>query len=471
MVNRQNKTTRPDQVIRDPEMTVERAYIRYATKGNPFQVWMEVVRPGPDGSVPTPDPKETALVFLKHFDVPSQTLSGIGSIIVRKNQTVSELAPIILEKMKWPAGTEFLLYEEIKHTMIDPMKPSKTFLQSEIQDGDIITFQKRWKSSELPQTAMYTDARQYYDYLLNRMNVKFAPLKGEGEEFTLTLSRKMSYEQFAKKVGEHLNVDPTHLRFAPVIASTGKPKQFIRSTVNQTLQQILNGQYGTYGYSMHRPDALYYEILEMSLSEYETKKLLKVTWLPEGISKEVSVEVLVPRTGTVADLRDGLRKKLELNEEAIKKVRLYEAHSGKIYKELSDNFNIAGLNEYVTLYAEPIPEEELNLQPGERVINVYSFDKEPSRSHGIPFKFVVKPDEVFKETKERLSKRTGIKGKMFEKIKFAVVPNIVYATNPRYLEDDDILADVIVDSNDLLGMDHVNKNRNFWNRSESFFIR
>lgn len=256
---------------------------------------------------------------------------------------------------------------------------------------------------------MYTDARQYYDYLLNRMNVKFAPLKGEGEEFTLTLSRKMSYEQFAKKVGEHLNVDPTHLRFAPVIASTGKPKQFIRSTVNQTLQQILNGQYGTYGYSMHRPDALYYEILEMSLSEYETKKLLKVTWLPEGISKEVgdvmpcvvkdcvsqrgkvSVEVLVPRTGTVADLRDGLRKKLELNEEAIKKVRLYEAHSGKIYKELSDNFNIAGLNEYVTLYAEPIPEEELNLQPGERVINVYSFDKEPSRSHGIPFKFVVKP--------------------------------------------------------------------------------
>lgn len=42
---------------------------------------------------------------------------------------------------------------------------------------------------------------------------------------------------------------------------------------------------------------------------------------------------------------------------------------------------------------------------------------------------------MFKETKERLSKRTGIKGKMFEKIKFAVVPNIVYATNPRYLED------------------------------------
>lgn len=59
-------------------------------------------------------------------------------------------------------------------------------------------------------------------------------------------------------------------------------------------------------------------------------------------------------------------------------------------------------------------------------------------------------------------------------------------SNPRYLEDgkfvpigvlarltflDDILSDIVSDSDDLLGLDHVNKSRNFWNRSESFFIR
>lgn len=100
--------------------------------------------------------------------------------------------------------------------------------------------------------------------------------------------------------------------------------------------------------------------------------------------------------------------------------------------------------------------------------------------------------EVFRETKERLSKRTGIKGKQFEKIKFAVVPRTSYSSSPRYLEDgkllqcradltiwiltagfflDDILSDVVGQSDDLLGLDHVNKNRSFWNRSESFFIR
>lgn len=121
------------------------------------------------------------------------------------------------------------------------------------------------------------------------MKVKFAPLKGQGDEFTLTLSRKMTYEQFSKKVGEHLGVDPSHLRFSPVLATNGKPKQPIKRNINQTLFQILNGQYGSYGYSMHLPDALYYEILDTSLSEYETKKTLKVTWLPEGINKEVCI--------------------------------------------------------------------------------------------------------------------------------------------------------------------------------------
>jgi ubiquitin carboxyl-terminal hydrolase 7 len=123
------------------------------------------------------------------------------------------------------------------------------------------------------------------------MDVTFAPIKAnEGDEFTLTLSRKMTYDQFSKKVAEHLKVEPTHLRFAPVMASTGKAKPFFKRSINQNLSQILNGQYGAYGYTMHRADALYYEILDMALSDYESKKLLKVTWLPDGVTKEVCLE-------------------------------------------------------------------------------------------------------------------------------------------------------------------------------------
>jgi len=193
------------------------------------------------------------------------------------------------------------------------MKPKQTFNQSEIQDGDIICFQRPahepeyvtlfevwtltlcWNTDNgsLPSTVIYTDARQYYDYLLNRITIKFAPLKTDtdAQPFNLVLSRKMSYEQFSTKVGEDLKVDPTHLRFAPVVMNSGQPKSFIKRTVTHTLQQILTSQYSGYGYSVHRPDALYYEILDTSLSEYETKKIIKVNWLPEGITKEVCLEI------------------------------------------------------------------------------------------------------------------------------------------------------------------------------------
>lgn len=100
----------------------------------------------------------------------------------------------------------------------------------------------------------------------------------------------------------------------------------------------------------------------------------------------------------------------------------------------------------------------------------------------------VKQGEIFKETKERLSKRTGIKGKPFEKIKFAVVPRASFSS-PKYIEDgkslafvpsakvcvlttlvDDILSDV-AGPDDYLGLDHASKSRGFWGKSDSFFIR
>lgn len=40
---------------------------------------------------------------------------------------------------------------------------------------------------------------------------------------------------------------------------------------------------------MQKSDALFYEVLEMSLREMEQRRPQKVVWLPEGINKEVSL--------------------------------------------------------------------------------------------------------------------------------------------------------------------------------------
>ena len=68
-------------------------------------------------------------------------------------------------------------------------------------------------------------------------------------------------------------------------------------------------------------------------------------------------------------------------------MRVFEIHSGKVHKELLEDFNVVGVNEFTQLYAEKTPEEELNTTEDDRCIYCYHFDKEPNKPHGVPFKF------------------------------------------------------------------------------------
>jgi len=182
------------------------------------------------------------------------------------------------------------------------------------------------------------------------------------------------------------------------------------------------------------------------------------------------VEVLVPKTGSVGDLVDGLQKKLKLSDEDLQSLRLIEAHQSKVYRELKTDMSLSTINEFVTIYAEKIPEEERQANPDtDRAVYAFHFDKEPVRVHDVPFKFIVKEGEVFADTKERLSKRTGIKGKQLEKVKFAIVSRSNFL-KPEYLSDDDILSERLVSGEDQLGLDHMNKNRNII-RNDAMMIR
>ena len=480
MVGRQNKTNRPDQPIRETDITMDETMSKYASKGKPFILWAEIAQRSEDNKVEWPDlvpaqgGNSPILVFLKYFDVKAQTLTGVGHIYVRKHDKVQEMGPQTSKLMGWDTTTQLLLFEEIKFSMIEAMKPKQSFQQSEIQDGDIICFQQSIPEVET-STVPYTDARQYYDYLLNRVAVSFHPRPGqEGEILNLSLSKKMTYDQFSATVGEQLKADPTHIRYATVNITTGKPKAWVKRNLNQNLQQILQSQYSSYGgYMTHRSDALYYEVLETSLADYETKKIMKVSYITDGINKEELLEVLVPKNGIISDLVAGIARKLNLDEPTTRLIRIFEVHAGKIHKELMEDFNVAGVNEFTHICAEKIPEEELNAAEDDRVIYCYHFDKEPSKPHGIPFKFVLKPGEKAVDMKERISKRTGIKGKLLQNIKFAIVPKGVYA-KARYLDDADVVTDVLgpdVAGDEMLGLDHVNKNRGLWGRAEGMQIR
>lgn len=470
MVNRQNKTTRPDQPIIDPSLTIEEAQMKLGvSKQVDLRVWAEVAEEvNADGEPIWPSYQTTQagarndniLIFLKWFDIETQILKGVGHIYIGKERRVEELVSPILKKMGWPETTsngdlqQLKLFEEIKPQMIEAMKAKQTLKAAELQDGDIVSFQKPVKSasnSGTPNgqetvakstqisstTGLFEDVRQYYDHLLYKKHVRFHPharmQQPQSPTFDLVLSAKNTYDQFAAKVGEKLGVNPTHIRFHTINASNGNPKTPVKRNPTFTLHQILNPPYSTFGNNNQRSDSLYYEVLDISLSELDTKKNFKVQWLTEGITKDETFDVLVNKTGTIDDLIAALVRKADISAETEEFIRVYEVQNHKIYKELNRDFAVSGISDFCGIVAERVPDEELNAEPNS-FINAFHFQNDPNKAHGIPFKFHIKPDEKFSETKKRLEARTGLKGKNFEKIKFAVVVRSSYA-KPQYLTD------------------------------------
>lgn len=51
---------------------------------------------------------------------------------------------------------------------------------------------------------------------------------------------------------------------------------------------------------------------------------------------------------------------------------------------------MASFNEFMTLYAELIPIEELETEDACFTIACFHFDKEPTKTHNVPFYFIVK---------------------------------------------------------------------------------
>lgn len=484
MVNRQNQTIRPDQYLKQPDMTVDEAHAKHGTKHSAFRIWAEVTTADGEGKPVWPDlqpqvpGQQEIVIFVKYFDAKAQSLRGVGHLYTSRRARVSELVQPILRLMGWPDDTAIDLFEEIKPIMVEPLKPTQMLVQAEIQDGDILCFGRvltEQEVSSVQQTEGHMDAREFYDYLCNRLTVRFVPkhaVDREQEAFELTLSKRTVYDRVAAKVGERLGVDPTHLRFFTVNMTTGNPKTVVKRNLSLTLLQMLTPPYAVYG-AARIGSSLFFEVLDLSLSELETKKPLKINWITDGISKEESVEILAPKIGTVADVAALLERKVNLPDGSRDRVRIYEVHSNKIHRALSHKVAVTNISEYVSLFAELIPDEELEtFDESTRFIDVFHFNREPTRAHGVPFRFLLISGEPFNQTKERLEKRTGFRGKQFEKIKFAVVARNTAFAKPMYLNDEDVLFELTATGDNLLGLDHLDRSKGLLSsRNDGIMIR
>ncbi|KAJ3037767.1 hypothetical protein HDV00_001353 [Rhizophlyctis rosea] len=502
MVGRQNKTIRPDTPISDAALDTPmhvlaqkhtkvgveglRLYLEEAETDQPIATNPATGEPIWFLPVNEQGTSQQFILFLKHYDPLEQKMRYAGKITMKsRSSRIGDLPALICARMQWPPNTEIRMYEEVKPTMIDKLdKLGITFQQAELGDGDIICFQKVHDPSTLPDPNM-ADVTQYFDSIVNRVTVIFRPRnkesvkENEGGDVEMVLSKKMIYDQAVKKLAEKIGADPEKVRLTPFTGQAGKSKDFKKSptvTVNEML-----GMSSTYSPTPN--NIILYEVLDINVSELETKRYLKITYLEGKTLKEHGpYDILLPKTARAPEIMDAVLERVRSEQANAKpeaktengvngtpatpllldpaKLRLFEVKDNKFHRYLDENW-VQGILEGTTLYVEDKPpEEEEVVGQGDRMVRVFHYQRDPTKTHGIPFQFVAREGEMFSETKKRLFPRMGLNEKDFAKVKWTVVPQATHLINrvSATLEDGDILADKLNgQTQDQLGADHVDK--------------
>ncbi|RIB10406.1 ICP0-binding domain of ubiquitin-specific protease 7-domain-containing protein [Gigaspora rosea] len=257
--NRENKTFRPGDLITDNylDMTMGEIYIKMVGRQNELKFFLEVADKPIDDKTWFPHTEGNSchiMILIKYFNYDTQSLEGLGHLYVKELDKICDIIPILCEKKEFPPHTPLRIYEEVTPSTIERMNPKWTFQQSEIQNGDIICFQK-----DLTEEKQEFTAAAFYESLSMRIVVLFKQRYKDQEqkpEFKLVLNKKYTYDDVAKRVAAHLSTDPLKLRFTTEHPIFDTHKIVIERATSQTLSEMLQ--------ATHIPNLvniLYYEIL------------------------------------------------------------------------------------------------------------------------------------------------------------------------------------------------------------------
>ncbi|KAJ7960361.1 ubiquitin carboxyl-terminal hydrolase 12 [Quillaja saponaria] len=461
---RQNHTYRPNRPLTNLEETQSVGQLREVLNKvhiAELKLFLEVELGQDLRPIAPPDKtKDDILLFFKLYDPKKEELCYVGRLIVKNTGKPAEILAKLNEMGGYAPDEEIQLYEEIKFepaVMCEPIDKKLNFRSCQLEDGDIICFQKV-PSSEGEELYRYPDVPSFLEYVHNRQVVHFRSLdKPKDDDFCLEMSRLYTYDDVVERVALQLGLDdPSKIRLTPHNCYSQQPKpQPIKYRGVEHLSDMLVHYNQT-------SDILYYEVLDIPLPELQGLKTLKVAFHHATKDEAVIHTIRLPKQSTVGDVIDDLKPKVELSHPNAE-LRLLEVFYHKIYKVFPPNEKIENINDqYWTLRAEEIPEEEKNLGPHDRLIHVYHFTKDTAQNQmqiqnfGEPFFLVIHENETLAEIKVRIQKKLQVPDEEFAKWKFAFLS----LGRPEYLQDSDVVSnrfqrrDVYGAWEQYLGLEH-----------------
>eukprot|EP00258_Populus_trichocarpa_P027292 XP_024443311.1 ubiquitin carboxyl-terminal hydrolase 12 isoform X1 [Populus trichocarpa] len=467
---RQNHTYRPNRPLTPQEEAQSVGQLREVsnkTHNAELKLFLEVelgldLRP----IAPPEKTKEDILLFVKLYDPEKQELRYVGRLFVKNSSKPIEILAKLNQMAGFASEEEIELYEEIKFepcVMCEHLDKRASFRTSQIEDGDIICFQKSPPENE--EDCRNPDVPSYLEYVHNRQIVHFRSLeKAKEDDFCLELSKLHTYDDVVERVARQIGLDdPSKIRLTSHNCYSQQPKpQPIKYRGVEHLSDMLVHYNQT-------SDILYYEVLDIPLPELQGLKNLKVAFHHATKDEVVIHNIRLPKQSTVGDVINELKTKVELSHPNAE-LRLLEVFYHKIYKFailpsqiFPPNEKIENINDqYWTLRAEEIPEEEKNLGPQDRLIHVYHFTKESGQNQmqvqnfGEPFFLAIHEGETLAEVKMRIQKKLQVPDEEFAKWKFAFLS----LGRPEYLQDSDVVftrfqrRDVYGAWEQYLGLEH-----------------
>ncbi|WOL20666.1 ubiquitin carboxyl-terminal hydrolase 12 isoform X9 [Canna indica] len=418
--------------------------------------------------------KEDILLFFKLYDPEKEELRYVGRLLVKGFAKPVEVLPKLNEMAGFTPSEDIELYEEIKfepNVMCEHIDKRLSFRSCQLEDGDIICYQKFSLGSN--DQIRFPDVPSFLEYVHNRQVVHFRSLERPKEEdFSLELSKLHTYDDVVERVARHIGLDDaSKVRLTSHNCYSQQPKpQPIKYRGVDHLADML-------AHYNQTSDILYYEVLDIPLPELQGLKTLKVAFHHAAKDEVVIHSIRLPKNNTVGDVINDLKTKVELSHPDAE-LRLLEVFYHKIYKIFPHSEKIENINDqYWTLRAEEIPEEEKNLDSHDHLIHVYHFMKDPNQNQmiqnfGEPFLLVIHEDETLAEVKVRIQNKLQVPDEEFSKWKFAILS----MGRPEYLMDSEIVSnrfqkkDVYGVWEQYLGLEHLdtapkrvytsNKNRN-----------
>ncbi|KAL7185004.1 hypothetical protein ACSBR2_027029 [Camellia fascicularis] len=461
---RQNHTYRPNRPLTPQEEVQSVGQLReVSNKANNAELKLFLEVESGQDLRPIPPPmksKEEILLFFKLYDPLKEELRYVGRLFVKSNGKPAEILTKLNELAGFSPDEEIELFEEIKfepNVMCERIDKKLTFRGSQLEDGDIICFQKSTQV-ESSEQCRYPDVPSFLEYVHNRQVVRFRSLeKPKEDEFCLELSKLYTYDDVVERLARHLGLDdPSKIRLTSHNCYSQQPKpQPIKYRGMDHLSDMLVHYNQT-------SDILYHEVLDIPLPELQGLKTLKVAFHDATKDEVVIHTIRLPKQSTVGDVINDLKGKVELSHPNVE-LRLLEVFYHKIYKIFPLNEKIENINDqYWTLRAEEIPEEEKNLGPHDRLIHVYHFMKDTAQNQvqvqnfGEPFFLVIHESETLAEVKVRIQKKLQVPEEEFSKWNFAFLS----LGRPEYLQDSDVVSsrfqrrDVYGAWEQYLGLEH-----------------